>query len=159
MAPILDAFPQIVAASVYADIAERSGLAASSVDTVRHLGGKAQGKAERGSALTEYYYEAASSHKFAVPFQSFFAYRLEAMSHTRNLEFLKPRIGGPYFDLEGIWEEHTYYEFVDRSVEHTMSTMVQEPYVNHVPTVSYSSRWSILYSLSGYFPRGTLIFL
>jgi carboxymethylenebutenolidase len=45
-------------------------------------------------------------------------------------------MGGPYFDLEEIWEEHTYYEFADRSVEHTMSTMVQEPYVNHVPTVS-----------------------
>lgn len=43
---------------------------------------------------------------------------------------------GPFFDLEAIWEEHTYYEFADRSVEHTMSTMVQEPYVNHVPTVS-----------------------
>jgi carboxymethylenebutenolidase len=49
---------------------------------------------------------------------------------------LKPKMGGPYFDLEEIWEEHTYYEFADRSVEHTMSTMVQEPYVNHVPTVS-----------------------
>lgn len=47
-------------------------------------------------------------------------------------------MGGPYFDLEIIWEEHTYYEFADRSVEHTMSTMVQEPYVNHVPTVSNS---------------------
>jgi carboxymethylenebutenolidase len=45
----------------------------------------------------------------------------------------------PYFDLEDIWEEHTYYEFADRSVEHTMSTMVQEPYVNHVPTVSSNS--------------------
>ena len=45
---------------------------------------------------------------------------------------------GPYFDLETIWEEHTYYEFADRSVEHTMATMVQEPYVNHVPTVSLS---------------------
>ena len=38
--------------------------------------------------------------------------------------------------MEAIWDEHTYYEFADRSVEHTMSTMVQEPYVNHVPTVS-----------------------
>jgi hypothetical protein len=42
---------------------------------------------------------------------------------------------GPYFDLEAIWDEHCYYEFTDRSVEHTMSTMVAEPYVNHVPTV------------------------
>lgn len=142
----MEAFPQIVAASVYANVADQSGLAVSSVDVVRHLAGKAQGKPERGPRLTEYYYEAALSHKFAIPFQSLFTYRLESMSHTRNLEFLKPRIGGPYFDLEDIWDEHTHYEFADRSVEHTMSTMVQEPYVNHMPTVSYSSRWLILYS-------------
>lgn len=49
-------------------------------------------------------------------------------------------MNGPYFDLEDIWDEHTYYEFADRSVEHTMSTMVQEPYVNHVPTVSAIER-------------------
>lgn len=44
---------------------------------------------------------------------------------------------GPYFDLEAIWDEHTYYEFDNRSVECTMGTMVQEPYVNHIPTVSF----------------------
>lgn len=45
-------------------------------------------------------------------------------------------MNGPYFDLETIWDEHTYFEFENRSVEWTMSTMVQEPYVNHIPTVS-----------------------
>lgn len=64
-----------------------------------------------------------------------FDYSSDSIAHTRNLQFLKPKMNGPYFDLEDIWEEHTYYEFADRSVEHTMSTMVQEPYVNHVPTV------------------------
>lgn len=59
------------------------------------------------------------------------------MSHSRNLSFLKKHIGGPYFDLEAIWEEHTKYEFADRSVARTMGTMVQEPYVNHIPTVSH----------------------
>lgn len=76
------------------------------------------------------------SHLFATPFHNEFHYITESVSHTRNLQFLKPRTDGPYFDLETIWDEHTYYEFADRSVEHTMSTMVQEPYVNHVPTVS-----------------------
>ena len=70
-----------------------------------------------------------------MPFQEHFHYITESVSYTRNLSFLKPRLGGPYFDLETIWEEHCYYEFADRSVEHTMSTMVQEPYVNHIPTV------------------------
>jgi carboxymethylenebutenolidase len=43
-------------------------------------------------------------------------------------------MGGPYFDLEAIWEEHTYFEFAEREVEKTMGTMVEEPYVNHIPT-------------------------
>jgi hypothetical protein len=73
---------------------------------------------------------------FALPFQPSFNGSAEAVSHTRSLKFLKGLMDGPYFDLETIWDEHTYYEFADRSVEHTMSTMVQEPYVNHVPTVS-----------------------
>lgn len=76
---------------------------------------------------------------FAVPpSHPNFHYNAESLSHTRNLTFLKPLMNGPYFDLEKIWDEHTYYEFADRSVEHTMSTMVAEPYVNHVPTVSES---------------------
>jgi carboxymethylenebutenolidase len=45
-------------------------------------------------------------------------------------------MGGPYFDLEAIWDEHTHYEFASRSVEETMATMVEEPYVNHVPTLT-----------------------
>lgn len=61
------------------------------------------------------------------------------VAHTRSLTFIKKHLNGPYFDLEKIWEEHTYFEFADRSVEKTMATMVQEPYVNHVPTVSQRS--------------------
>jgi len=49
---------------------------------------------------------------------------------------LKKYIRGADFDLEAIWEEHTYFEFADRSAAKTMGTMVQEPYVNHVPTMT-----------------------
>ena len=49
---------------------------------------------------------------------------------------MKPLLGGPYFDLEAIWDEHTKYEFEDRSVDKTMATMVDEPYVNHIPTLT-----------------------
>ncbi|KAL4752089.1 hypothetical protein BDW72DRAFT_192413 [Aspergillus terricola var. indicus] len=34
-------------------------------------------------------------------------------------------MNGPYFDLETIWEEHTYSEFVVRSAEYTREAMVQ----------------------------------
>lgn len=39
--------------------------------------------------------------------------------------------------MENLWEEHLRYEFSppDKSTELTMATMVDEPYVNHVPTM------------------------
>ena len=59
------------------------------------------------------------------------------IAHTRSLTFLKPLLGGPFFDLEAVWEEHTKYEFGERDVEKTMATMVDQPYVNHIPTMTY----------------------
>lgn len=73
---------------------------------------------------------------FVLPSHSSFHPPSASISHTRTLSFLKPLIGGPCFDLEAIWEEHTLYEFGERAVEKTMSTMVQEPYVNHIPTLT-----------------------
>lgn len=84
-----------------------------------------------------YEYPSMETSSFAVPFSEEFEYATEAVSHSRNLAFVKKVMGGPYFDLELLWEEHTFYEFGRRSVENTMATMVEEPYVNHVPTVSF----------------------
>jgi carboxymethylenebutenolidase len=39
-------------------------------------------------------------------------------------------------DLVALWEEHCRYEFETRDVEATMATMVAEPYVNHIPTMT-----------------------
>lgn len=80
-------------------------------------------------------YSDVSSPDFIIPGHSNFKISTAGVAHTRILTFLKQHLNGPYFDLESIWDEHTYYEFGDRSVEKTMATMVQEPYVNHVPTV------------------------
>ncbi|KAF1346504.1 carboxymethylenebutenolidase [Delphinella strobiligena] len=73
---------------------------------------------------------------FVLPSHKSFHSSSASVSHTRTLSFLKPIMGGPYFDLEAIWEEYTLYEFGERAVEKTMSTMVQEPYVNHIPTMT-----------------------
>ncbi|KAJ5662595.1 uncharacterized protein N7477_010211 [Penicillium maclennaniae] len=89
----------------------------------------------QGSMQTHRYADVASSG-FIVPGHHAFKISTAGVSHTRSLAFLKKHLGGPYFDLEAIWDEHTYYEFGDRSVEKTMATMVQEPYVNHVPTLT-----------------------
>lgn len=39
-------------------------------------------------------------------------------------------------DLVALWEEHCRYEFETRDVDAVMATMVDEPYVNHVPTMA-----------------------
>lgn len=73
---------------------------------------------------------------FAVPAHENYHGPSASVAHTRTLSFLKPLVGGPYFDLEQVWDEHTYWEFEARSVEETMATMVEEPYVNHIPTLT-----------------------
>ena len=40
------------------------------------------------------------------------------------------------YDLAALWDAHCRYEFETRNVDATMSTMVAEPYVNHIPTMT-----------------------
>ena len=42
----------------------------------------------------------------------------------------------PDYDLGPLWDEHCRHEFETRDVDATMATMVAEPYVNHVPTLT-----------------------
>jgi len=39
-------------------------------------------------------------------------------------------------NLVALWEEHTRTEFETRDVDATMATMVEQPYVNHIPTMA-----------------------
>ncbi|KAF4572996.1 hypothetical protein EYR36_007506 [Pleurotus pulmonarius] len=57
------------------------------------------------------------------------------LSLTRTLTLLR-RCIGPYFDLESVWDQHAHYEFVERDAQKTLSTMVSEPYVNHISTLT-----------------------
>lgn len=106
----------------------------SPVPVLVHLPGS--GSTPRAAnSMTIHSYPAAAGF-FTVPAHPDYRASAAAVSHTRSLSFLKPLMEGPYFDLEAIWDEHTRYEFADRSVEDTMATMVEEPYVNHVPTLT-----------------------
>ncbi|KAG8168396.1 hypothetical protein KVR01_001145 [Diaporthe batatas] len=142
VAPKLSNHPSVAVAAVYADASNESSpdsIVDVSIPVLHHLAGKPAAAAplpNKSQNVKKYYYPNVTASKFATPFQDSFHYNTEAISHTRNLTLFKKEMDGPYFDLETIWEEHTYYEFADRSVEHTMSTMVQEPYVNHVPTMT-----------------------
>jgi carboxymethylenebutenolidase len=40
------------------------------------------------------------------------------------------------YDLVALWEAHCRHEFETRDVDATMATMVDSPYVNHVPTMT-----------------------
>jgi carboxymethylenebutenolidase len=42
----------------------------------------------------------------------------------------------PDHDLVALWEAHCRYEFETRDVDAVMATMVDAPYVNHVPTMT-----------------------
>ncbi|KAG1833708.1 NTF2-like protein [Suillus variegatus] len=58
-----------------------------------------------------------------------------SLSLTRTLELLKAHLG-PHFNLERLWEKHTYYEFVERDAPSSNTlTQVATPYVNHVATM------------------------
>lgn len=73
---------------------------------------------------------------FAIPRHEGYSTSSSSVLHSAALRFFKGVMGGPYFDLEAIWEEHCKFEFADRSVEETMATMVEEPYVNDIPTMT-----------------------
>ncbi|EAU84292.2 dienelactone hydrolase [Coprinopsis cinerea okayama7 len=77
-----------------------------------------------------------ASGTFVLPTSADYDPGSASVAHTRSLVFLRKHLGGPHFDLEAIWDEHCYFEFEARSVAKTMATMVAEPYVNHVPTMT-----------------------
>jgi carboxymethylenebutenolidase len=57
------------------------------------------------------------------------------LAHSRTIGILRHAIG-PRYDLAALWERHADLEFKYRDPEGTMATMVAEPYVNHVPTMT-----------------------
>ncbi|KAE9365592.1 hypothetical protein N431DRAFT_353906 [Stipitochalara longipes BDJ] len=74
-------------------------------------------------------YDNVKSTNFILPSHEHYQASPASVAHTRSLGFLKKHLGGPNFDLEAVWDEHTLYEFGERNVEKTMSTMVAEPYM------------------------------
>ena len=39
-------------------------------------------------------------------------------------------------EMVALWEEHITYEFATRNTEETLETMVEDAYVNHIPTLT-----------------------
>lgn len=127
----------IIVATIYAEASSHPHLAAStSIPTLYHLPSPSPPSPRPSPNSKIYTYSSTPSHLFALPFTPHFHSPTESLSHTRTLTFLKHHLHAPLFDLELLWDEHTHYEFIDRNVQSTMNTMVQEPYVNHIPTLT-----------------------
>ncbi|OHW93606.1 carboxymethylenebutenolidase [Colletotrichum incanum] len=110
------------------------GLALA-IPTLSHLPGT-QAEAPKSVSTAKTHSYPAARDFFVIPSHPNFNANAAGLAHTRTLTFLKPILGGPYFDLEAVWEEHTLFEFGERNVEKTMATMVEQPYVNHIPTLT-----------------------
>ena len=74
-------------------------------------------------------------HAFARAGSDHFDKPAALMAHERTIAALKREIG-PHFNLSDLWDEHVKHEFATRDVPATMATMVAEPYVNHIPTMT-----------------------
>lgn len=88
-----------------------------------------------GREAIELYVYPGVDHAFARSGGDHFHKPSALMAHQRSVTALK-RVMGPHYDFSGLWDKHCEYEFATRNVADTMATMVAEPYVNHIPTMT-----------------------
>jgi carboxymethylenebutenolidase len=88
-----------------------------------------------GRPGTEIYVYAGAGQDFALKGRSSYQKQAADMAYSRTIALLR-RVLGPHYDLSSLWEAHRNCEFETRDVDATMATMVDEPYVNHIPTMT-----------------------
>lgn len=74
-------------------------------------------------------------HAFSRPASDHFHKPSALVAHQRSIATFR-KIMGPHYDFSALWDKHCEYEFATRDVDATMKTMVGEPYVNHIPTMT-----------------------
>jgi carboxymethylenebutenolidase len=89
----------------------------------------------KGRPEIECYLYPGCDHAFAAPERTSFNKPATLMAYTRSIAAFRKALG-PHYDLSALWDRHTELEFATRSAEQTMTTMVAEPYVNHIPTMT-----------------------
>lgn len=97
-----------------------------------------------GNADVSIYEYPGVDHGFFNPGRPAYNRPSAMMAHSRSIALLR-KVLGPQYDLEALWEKHCEYEFATRDVDATMATMVAEPYVNHVPTMTGGVGYKELY--------------
>ncbi|CAF9906939.1 MAG: hypothetical protein HETSPECPRED_006998 [Heterodermia speciosa] len=81
------------------------------------------------------YVYAESKPGFAESDLEDFDERNADLAWTRTLGLVRKALDQDV-DLEAIWEKHVGLEFATKDADATMSTMVADPYVNHIPTLT-----------------------
>ena len=96
---------------------------------------------DRESKVTLHDYPGVS-HAFARIGGEHYDTAAAELANLRTLDFLREHLhsaadmvqAGP--DFAAIWEEHVKYEFETRDYQDTLDTMVDDAYVNHIPTLT-----------------------
>lgn len=109
-------------------------LAALDQFTPPELQSKIQQAAQAVGNVQCYIYEGVD-HAFARPGSEHLHKPSARFAHERSITAFHDTIG-PRYDLVALWEEHIRHEFDTRDVPATMATMVAQPYVNHIPTLT-----------------------
>ncbi|MGH8864386.1 MAG: dienelactone hydrolase family protein, partial [Burkholderiales bacterium] len=89
----------------------------------------------KGRPEIEIYVYPGADHAFARTGGMHYDRPSSMMAHSRSIALFR-KVMGPHYDLSALWEAHTIHEFGTRDVDATMKTMVAEPYVNHIPTMT-----------------------
>jgi carboxymethylenebutenolidase len=83
----------------------------------------------------EFYFYPGVDHAFGTHGRDSYHKPSAMMAYSRTLALLRSTLG-PHYNLSELWDKHCEYEFATRDVPATMATMVAEPYVNHIPTMT-----------------------
>ena len=92
-------------------------------------------KAFKGRNEVEIYMYQGVDHAFARTGGMHYDRPASMMAHSRSIALFH-KVMGPHYDLSALWDLHTMHEFATRDVDATMKTMVAQPYVNHIPTLT-----------------------
>ena len=93
----------------------------------------------------KFYVYAGVDHAFASPERPTYNKPAAMMAYSRSLGLLRKALG-PDYDLSALWDKHLEHEFATRDLEANMKTMVAQPYVNDVPTLTGGVGYEELYN-------------
>jgi carboxymethylenebutenolidase len=108
-----------------------TGPGGASPERVSELKKEAEGRPDRVQA---YFYPDAQCGFSDLGSPAWDPY-LAGIAYSRSLAVLRREIG-PHYNLSDLWDRHIECEFVLKDATANMKTMVAEPYVNHVPTMT-----------------------